>query len=60
MALTVTDMNRLEQAARLSMGGFQDPEASTSPSPRAYPMSFRFIAFVLVAVLALIAVVQLA
>lgn len=26
--LTVADMNRLEQAARVSMGEFQDPEAS--------------------------------
>jgi len=29
--LTVTDMNRLEQAARVSMGEFQDPEASAEP-----------------------------
>jgi len=29
--LTVTDMNRLEQAARLSMGEFRDPEASAQP-----------------------------
>ena len=34
--LTVADMNRLEQAARVSMGEFQDPEASAAPltSPR--------------------------
>jgi hypothetical protein len=29
--LTVADMNRLEQAARVSMGEFQDPEASADP-----------------------------
>jgi hypothetical protein len=29
--VTVADMNRLEQAARISMGEFQDPEASTEP-----------------------------
>jgi len=34
--LTVADMNRLEQAARVSMGEFHDPEASAEPltSPR--------------------------
>ncbi|RWO53317.1 MAG: hypothetical protein E5Y10_07240 [Mesorhizobium sp.] len=34
MALTVADINRLEQAARVSMSGFQDPEASAMRSPR--------------------------
>ncbi|OBQ66426.1 hypothetical protein EB233_07290 [Mesorhizobium erdmanii] len=29
--LPVSDMNRLEQAARVSMGEFQDPEASAEP-----------------------------
>lgn len=29
----VADMNRLEQAARISMGGFQDLEASAPPPP---------------------------
>ena len=29
--LTVADMNRLEQAARVSMGEFQDPEVSAEP-----------------------------
>ena len=29
--LTVADMNRLEQAARVSMGEFQDPEISAEP-----------------------------
>jgi len=29
--LTVADMNRLEQAARVSMGEFHDPEASSEP-----------------------------
>ncbi|BCH14362.1 hypothetical protein MesoLjLa_12130 [Mesorhizobium sp. L-2-11] len=35
MALTVADINRLEQAARISMSGFQDLEASAMRSPRA-------------------------
>lgn len=35
MALTVADINRLEQAARVSMSGFQEPEASAMRSPRA-------------------------
>ncbi|WP_077373262.1 hypothetical protein [Mesorhizobium prunaredense] len=35
MALTVADINRLEQAARVSMSGFQDLEASAMRSPRA-------------------------
>ncbi|TIP75412.1 MAG: hypothetical protein E5X53_08210 [Mesorhizobium sp.] len=35
MTLTGADINRLEQAARVSMGGFQDLEASAMPSPRA-------------------------
>ncbi|WP_198032772.1 hypothetical protein [Mesorhizobium sp. L48C026A00] len=34
MALTVADINRLEQAARVSMSGFQDIEASAMRSPR--------------------------
>ncbi|MGX5826244.1 hypothetical protein [Mesorhizobium sp. 43Arga] len=29
--MTVTDMNRLEQAARVSMGEFHDPGASAEP-----------------------------
>ncbi|ESY81759.1 hypothetical protein LB577_11665 [Mesorhizobium sp. B283B1A] len=29
--MTVSDVNRLEQAARVSMGEFQDPEASAEP-----------------------------
>jgi hypothetical protein len=59
MALTVTDMNKLEQAARVSMGGFQDSEASVSPSPHASHMPLRFIAFVLIAFIVLIAAMQL-
>lgn len=34
MALTIADINRLEQAARVSMSGFQDLEASAMRSPR--------------------------
>ncbi|CAH2400177.1 conserved hypothetical protein [Mesorhizobium escarrei] len=33
--MTAADINRLEQAARVSMSGFQDIEASAIPSPRA-------------------------
>ena len=29
--MTVADMNRLEQAARISMGEFQDPEIPAQP-----------------------------
>ncbi|UVK40169.1 hypothetical protein LHFGNBLO_001603 [Mesorhizobium sp. AR10] len=59
MVLTVADMNRLEQAARVSMGGFQDLEASALPSPRISHPSLRFVVIALVAVLVLIAAFQL-
>jgi len=59
-ALTVADMNRLEQAARVSMSGFQDPDASASPSPHAWHPWLRFAAVALVVAVVLIAASQLA
>ena len=56
--MTVADINRLEQAARISMGGFQDLEASAMPSHIA-SQPFRFAAFALVALTALIVALQL-
>ncbi|MER8707898.1 hypothetical protein [Mesorhizobium sp. M0323] len=56
-SLTATDLNRLEQAARVSMGGFQDPDASTAPAPRASPL--RFAAVALMAAIVLTAASQL-
>jgi hypothetical protein len=53
MALTVADMNRLEEAARLSMGGVQDAEATTTTSPPARP--FARPAFVVVGLLLVLA-----
>ncbi|MER9793921.1 hypothetical protein [Mesorhizobium sp. M0213] len=52
--MTAADLNRLEQAARVSMGGFQDPEA---PAPRASPL--RFAAVALMAAIVLTAASQL-
>ena len=57
--MTVADMNRLEQAARVSMGGFQDPEASASQLPRVSHPSLRFALVVLAAVIVLIMAFQL-
>ncbi|WP_296741927.1 hypothetical protein [Mesorhizobium sp.] len=54
----VADMNRLEQAARVSMGGFQDTEAP--PSSRSSHLSFRLGAVALLAALVLAAAWQLA
>lgn len=45
--MTVADMNRLEQAARISMGEFQDSEASAPPLGRAPHASLRLAALVL-------------
>lgn len=38
MALTVADMNRLEEAARLSMGSIQDAEAATTAPSHGRPL----------------------
>jgi hypothetical protein len=59
MTLTVADIDRLEQAARVSMGGFQDPEASAMPSPRTYLPTPGFAAIALAAVVVLAAAFQL-
>lgn len=60
--MTVADMNRLEQAARVSMSGFQDPDASASPLQHAWhawhPL-LRVAAVALVAAVVLIVASQL-
>ncbi|MEW6629922.1 MAG: hypothetical protein AB1440_03535 [Pseudomonadota bacterium] len=53
----VGDMNRLEQAARVSMGGFQDAEVP--PSSRRSHLPLRFGAVALLAALVLAAAWQL-
>jgi hypothetical protein len=53
-------MNRLEQAARVSMSGFQDPDASASPAPHAWHPLLRFAAVAFVAAIVLIVASQLA
>ncbi|MBZ9759900.1 hypothetical protein LB553_03275 [Mesorhizobium sp. CA8] len=53
----VPDMNRLEQAARISMSGFQ--EAEPPPAPRSSHFSPRMGAFALLAAMALVAAWQL-
>lgn len=55
----VSDMNRLEQAARVSMGEFQDPESPASPAPRTSHRALRLAAFALVTVVLLVAAFQL-
>lgn len=57
--LTVADMNRLEQAARVSMSGFQDLDASAAPSPHVSHPLLRLAIIALVAVIVLIAALQL-
>jgi hypothetical protein len=59
MALTVADITRLEQAARVSMSGFQDLEASAMPSPRASLPIPGFAAIALAAVVVMAAAFQL-
>ena len=59
MVLTVSDMNRLEQAARVSMGEFQDPELPASPAPSPSHFALRLAAFALVAAVLLAAAFQL-
>ena len=54
--MMVADMNRLEQAARVSMSGFQDPEP---PAPRSSHLSLRLAAVAHLAAVALTAVWQL-
>ena len=59
MILTVADMNRLEQAARVSMSGFQDPDAAATPAPHPWHPVLRFAAVALVAAIVLIVASQL-
>jgi hypothetical protein len=60
MILTVADMNRLEQAARVSMSGFQDLDAAATPVPHAWHPLLRFAAVAFVAAMVLIVASQLA
>lgn len=55
----VADMNRLEQAARVSMGEFQDPEPPASPAPRTSHFALRLVAFALITAVLLVAAFQL-
>lgn len=57
--LTVADMNRLEQAARISMGEFQDPEASAEPLSPPHHSLLWGIVLAATATILLIAVFQL-
>ncbi|MBZ9892767.1 MULTISPECIES: hypothetical protein [unclassified Mesorhizobium] len=56
--MTVADINRLEHAARISMGEIQDPETSTA-SPVAHGI-LPIVAPALAAAIVLIALSQLA
>lgn len=58
--MTVADMNRLEQAARVSMSGFQDPDAAATPSQHVWHPMLRLAAIALVTALVLIVASQLA
>ena len=53
----IADMNRLEQAARVSMSGFQDAEPP--PVPRSSHLPFRLSAIALLAAMAVTAAWQL-
>lgn len=53
----VADMNRLEQAARVSMSGFQDAEPP--PVPRSWHLPLRLSAIALLAAMAVTAAWQL-
>jgi len=55
--MMVADTNRLEQAARVSMSGFQDAEPQ--PAPRPSHFSLRLGAVALLAAVALTAAWQL-
>ncbi|ESY75363.1 hypothetical protein NKJ90_18710 [Mesorhizobium sp. M0051] len=57
--MTVADMNRLEQAARISMGEFEDSEASV-PMPPIPQASQRLLALSLAAVILAVVLFQLA
>ncbi|MHA6645085.1 hypothetical protein [Mesorhizobium sp. A623] len=51
--MTVTDMNRLEHAARLSMGGFADADAPAKPLPHTGNLRVAALAVVAIALLVL-------
>lgn len=55
--MMVADMNRLEQAARVSMSGFQDAEPP--PAPRSPHLALRLGAIALLAAVAMTAAWQL-
>lgn len=55
--MTVADMNKLEQAARVSMSGFQDAEPRSAP--RSSRLSLRLGAVAVLAAVALTAAWQL-
>lgn len=57
--MTVADMNRLEQAARISMGEFEDSEASAPPLAPVSHASPRLVVLGLVAVIVAMALYQL-
>ncbi|MFC3325863.1 hypothetical protein [Mesorhizobium cantuariense] len=58
--MTVADMNRLEQAARISMGEFEDSDAPAPPLPPVPHASLRLVAFGLAAVILAAVLFQLA
>jgi hypothetical protein len=58
--LTVADMNRLEQAARISMGEFEDSEASAPPPPPVPHASLRLVVLGLAALIVAAVLFQLA
>ncbi|WP_155256416.1 hypothetical protein [Mesorhizobium loti] len=57
--MTVADMNRLEQAARISMGEFQDSETSAEPLSQPHHGLLWVIVLAATATLLLIAFFQL-
>jgi hypothetical protein len=57
--LTVADMNRLEQAARIAMGEFQDSEASAPPPSSSSAALLRLVALGVVAMIVAVALFQL-
>ncbi|WP_171026232.1 hypothetical protein [Mesorhizobium comanense] len=57
--MTVADMNRLEQAARVSMGEFQDPDTSAEPLPLPHRRLLWGIGLALCGIALLLVVLQL-
>jgi hypothetical protein len=48
--MTVAEINRLEQAARMAMGGFQDSATVTLPHPNLYSGALRAVALAFAAI----------